>query len=108
MSDPLGWIDTRESAAPPALRASMARVIEESGVADGAVWDLLADAALHGLVRILSEPSERANAPRLLAVDALLTYACEAAAESGPDPLAALLERLDWHRFERLLEEVGG
>lgn len=108
MSDPLRWIDARGSAPPPALWVSIVRVIEEAGPVDGTVWDVLADAALDGLARILSEPAGRANAPRLLAVDALLTYACEAAAESGPDPLAALTERLDWDRFERLLEEVRG
>jgi hypothetical protein len=101
------WLDQRRPAPPEPLRRAIDRIITAAGPAPGAIHDRLADVALGELRRVAGEPSRRSGAGRLLAVDALLTYACEAAAEGGPVALAELAERLDWTRFEALLEAVA-
>ena len=56
--------------------------------------------ALRDVVR---GPGDRASAPALLAADALLTHAVEAAAEEGRAALDSLLHSLDFDRFQALL-----
>lgn len=85
----------------------MDEVLAQAAGADGPVHERLARAALETLGRLAAEPSRRATALHLLAVDALLTYACEAAAEAGPSALAGLTASLDWSRFEGIAEEAG-
>lgn len=99
------WLDQRRPGMPPELRRAVDAALERSAPAgDGSVADRLADAGLGALSRVAGAPSERSTATELLAADALLTYACEAAAESGPDALERLTARLDYPRFARLLE----
>ena len=85
------WLDRRELAPPPALRRRL-----DEAAADGANTAALpiADAALEAALRLLGRllrgaNSSRAGALELLAVDALMTYAFEAAADQ-PDRLEAL------------------
>ncbi len=70
--------------------------------------DRLAAAGLAALRRSIEADSaarpDRQNAIDLLAADALLTYACEAAAEEGPEALDRFTGSLDFRRFEMLLE----
>jgi hypothetical protein len=74
----------------------------------GHVSERLAAAGLEALYRVVTQPSTRPRAVELLAADALLTYACEAAvdADAGPDALERLADTLDLRRFADLLEEV--
>lgn len=63
----------------------------------------LAEAALDCLRAALAAGRGRPAAVHLLAADALLTYACEAAAEAGPDALLALAREYGPGRLARLL-----
>ena len=108
MSDLGDWLDDRYPAPPGEMRAAIDSLIAGGGAGGGPTHDRLADIAMRELRRIAGEPSRRSAAGRLLAVDALLTDACEAAAEAGPEALAELTGRLDWTGFEALLEEVRG
>lgn len=101
------WLDARQPAPPPSLRAAIDAALRASapGAPDAPVHDRLAEAGLEALGRVARKPSERSTAAELLAADALLTYACEAAAEAGPDAVDALTGRLDAERFAGLLEE---
>jgi hypothetical protein len=74
----------------------------------GPVPERLAAAGLEALCRVVTQPSTRSLAVALLAADALLTYACEAAvdADARPDALERLAHSLDLSRFADLLEEV--
>jgi hypothetical protein len=136
MSDPgvpstdlVRWLDDRRPAPPPSLRraleSTLARWASEAdvavaepargappGPADAGVAERLADAGLAALGRIAAEPSTRGGALDLLAADALLTYACEAAAEAEASGEAGAVERLTDRlapgRFDALLPpEVG-
>ena len=85
------WIDRRELEPPPALAQRLCEAVEEGP--DGArqpVPVAALDAALVLLDSLLrgADPS-RAGALGLLTVDALMTYAFEAAADD-PDRLEAL------------------
>lgn len=114
------WIDARPEA-PPAL----ARRVEEAlaraapdDVSPERLPELLAEAGLDRLraalelsraaadERLLGEerPPARAAALDLLAADALLTYACEAAADLGPEALEALAARYGAVRMAALIE----
>lgn len=68
------------------------------------VADRLAEAGLATLGRVVAASQTRGTAEELLAADALLTYACEAAADAGLDTLERLVGRLDLDRFAALLE----
>ena len=72
------------------LRIADDRSEDESG---DAVADLLARAGLTGLDQVADRGGGRESALRLLAADAALTFAFEAAAELGGD-VDALCERL--------------
>ncbi len=97
----LAWLDARPEPAPPELRQRMAEAL--AGVTAGTVPGALAEGALSCLQATMAAPQERATALDLLAADALLTYALEAAAEIGaaaikemtatygPDALAGML-----------------
>jgi len=86
-----GWLDTRRPAPPAALDAEVRRAL---GPALGGDASTVRDASLAAAASLLGEAlaagcRERAQAIGLLAADALVTYAFEAAAD---DP-AALGER---------------
>lgn len=86
------------------MRDAVAR--SDPGV--GTTSERLAASALDALGRVVTRPSTRARALELLAADALLTYACEAAVEpdAGPDAMERLMAALDLQRFADLLSEV--
>lgn len=77
---------------------------DTGGVEHGSVAASLARAGLHALGRVARAAPERGTATELLAADALLTYACEAAAEDGPEALDRLLSELGYARFASLLD----
>ncbi|NIP58888.1 MAG: hypothetical protein GWM92_05445 [Gemmatimonadetes bacterium] len=85
------WLEERLPAVPPVLRSRLHR---SEGPAEGVVWTLLARgrAALHDAV--VRPGRNRKAAFHLLAADAYLTWACEAAAEEEDpgDALAALIQ----------------
>ncbi len=86
----LEWLDARAAPPPPELRARMAEAL--AGVTAETVPGALAEGALSCLRETLAAPEERASALDLLAADALLTYALEAAAELGAETLRRLTE----------------
>lgn len=116
------WLDGRRPAMPAELRRAVDAALDRAaddepervldgpaGAAAGGesvggyVADRLAGAALATLSRVARASPERGTAAELLAADALLTYACEAAAEAGPEALDRLTARLDYPRFAALL-----
>ncbi|HSH46958.1 MAG TPA: hypothetical protein VK966_14020 [Longimicrobiales bacterium] len=103
--DPFTWLEERRPPAPAPLLAAMRSELErfQAGERD-ALSDRLANTALSTLAEVADGAGGRPEASRLLAVDALLTYAFEAAAEAGPATLTALVQRLGAGRFESLLE----
>ncbi|HEX6558781.1 MAG TPA: hypothetical protein VF021_04945 [Longimicrobiales bacterium] len=105
MSAAAAWLDDRVADAPAALRSRMLSALRETPAA-GALPDLLAGAALLCLRRALRDPAGRASALDLLAADALLTHACEAAAENGADALLAFTRTWDPTRFQELLDQA--
>lgn len=86
------WIRGRLGDAPPALLDAMIAALPAD--ADMlSVPDALAAGAL-ALYARLPETGGRADALPLLAADALFTHALEARAETDPDGVAALAERI--------------
>lgn len=77
------WLDSRQPAPPPVLRAELRRAL---GPALGADASTVREASLAAAVSLLEEAlaagcRDRAQAIVLLAADALVTYAFEAAAD---------------------------
>lgn len=102
MSDALQWLTPRMSSAPDQLKQRMIAAIE--GVApQNTIQDQLAEAALSCLKQALANGLRRESALQLLAADALLTHASEAAMEAGNDAIAEFASRWDASRFESLL-----
>lgn len=90
MSDVRSWLAGRTPPAP----APLARWIGKIEYGGGSVLDGLVEGGLAELDRARSAPGRvRESAFHLLAADALLTYACEAALES-PEPSERLGEIL--------------
>lgn len=85
----LAWLDAREEPIPPLLRERLARELERlgapaEGAADRTVHEALLVAGEALLARLLNhDRTTREAALDLLAADALVTYAFEAAAEDG-------------------------
>lgn len=86
------WLEARLQTAPPELAdevRALVRAAATGGAVEplggGAVADLLARAGLLGLDEVIATQSGRESALRLLAADAALTCAFEAAAETGGD-----------------------
>jgi hypothetical protein len=108
LTDLVRWLDDRRPPAPPSLRRAMQDAVDQGDPGVGSVSERLAASALDALGRVVVRPSTRARALELLAADALLTYACEAAAEpdAEPDSMERLMGALDLQRFADLLQEV--
>lgn len=88
------WLEPRLSAAPEELAAAIRACVDRADAPPSAsVPDALAAAAVASLDRMMAGPHSREAALRLLAADAVLTYAFEAAAELGVD-LDGLADRL--------------
>lgn len=108
MTDLTGWLDARRPPPPPSLRAALDDALADGDPGQGPVSHRLAAAGLAGLEGVVRGPGSRAAALPLLAADALLTYACEAAIEEEArgdnDAVARLAERLGHGAFERVLQ----
>lgn len=86
------WLEPRLRRAPPELADEVRTLLRQTagrGTAEelggGAVADLLAAAAAAGLDEVAGAAGGRESALRLLAADAALTFAFEAAADTGGD-----------------------
>lgn len=77
-----------------------------NGATAEAAADALAGGGLAALRRVAARPSSRAEALNLLAADALLTHACEAAAGAGEAELARVLDRLSVARLAAVLDRA--
>ena len=78
------WLEPRMAGAPPELAADILRLVDTTAGLDlSDPVTALAAAGLAGLEQVAEGTGERSAALRLLAADAALTYAFEAAAESG-------------------------
>jgi hypothetical protein len=88
------WLDTRSPGAPPRLRARLHAALGPWARADAAgAPELCLKAAETLLSRLLTDSrDDRRGAIDLLAVDALVTYAFEAASEQ-PETLTARAEK---------------
>ncbi|HSK19770.1 MAG TPA: hypothetical protein VK912_11540 [Longimicrobiales bacterium] len=97
------WLATRAGAVPPALEARMESAMDDV-VGQDTVPAALAAAARVCMRDALAAGDDRSAAVHLLAADALITYACEAAADgrdaefdvvaraAAPERLALLLD----------------
>jgi len=82
------WLDARRPEAPAELRSALDTGVRE--YESGSVSKVFRGAALRSLDSALARPGRvRESAFELLAADALLTFACEAALESE-DPCSGL------------------
>lgn len=100
------WLRSRLVEAPPELAADILQLIEDRPELD--LDDppyALAAAALAGLEQVAAGSGERTEALRLLAADAALTYAFEAAAEDGRAAELAARVGLQGELGRRLGEE---
>lgn len=86
------WLESRLREAPAELAAEVRALVRGAAarggggpLGGGEVADLLATAGLLGLDEVVAAPGGRESALRLLAADAALTCAFEAAAETGGD-----------------------
>lgn len=79
----IAWLERRAQAAPPSLRPRLAESVRAvADVGDGSLAELSSRAGERLLARVLVQDcAARSAAPDLLAADALVTYAFEAAAE---------------------------
>ena len=100
--DARSWLSERIADAPDALRERMLAALADVN-GEETVHGQLADAAAICLQNAMAEQALRVCAIGLLAADALMTHACEAAAETGGDELAAFAAQWDAKRFEQLL-----
>jgi hypothetical protein len=109
VTDPIGWIDGRRPAPPPSLRREIETAMAQDDPGAGPLAERLAAVGMAALGRVASRPQGREEALRLLAADALITYACEAAAEAEADGDAGAIDRitaaLDPASFARLHQE---
>jgi hypothetical protein len=101
------WLMVRISDAPDGLRERMLAALNDTNANDGKTQDLLARAATACMQRAMTEQPRRDCALDLLAADALLTHACEAAAEQGSEALAAFTGSWNAERFEQLLQAAS-
>lgn len=104
MTDPGRWLDDRRPPPPSSIRTALDPWLVDTDPG-ATLHQRLADAGIRALETVVARPSERSTAIVLLAADALLTYACEAAAEAGPDALDELTRGLGFERFSELIPE---
>ena len=78
------WLEQRLDLTPPELATAVRDLLEGAdGAREPFTWRCMADRALEAFERVASTSQSRAGALELLAADALLTYAFEAAADDG-------------------------
>jgi hypothetical protein len=106
LTDLRRWLDARQPPPPPSLRTALDEAVVKWDPQQGGVPVRLAAVGLEVLAQVVRAPATRADALTLLAADALITYACEAAFDDDPaergDPVEAVLDALDMGRFGRL------
>ena len=105
MSEALAWLRAREPSPPARLAARMEVVVRQSG-GGGDLSLALGDAAFDCLAASLASGPGRAAALDLLAADALLTYAWEAAAEGGAEGLERFAAACPPERVQALVAEA--
>lgn len=97
------WLRPRLQTAPPELRDDILELLETTpGLDLSDPVDALAMAALAGLEQVVRGRGDRSEALRLLAADAALTYAFEAAAEAGRSAELAVRVGLEGELGSRL------
>jgi hypothetical protein len=101
MSDVVAWLAERLHDAPEPLRTRMEAAVA-SVMSEAPMHEQLAQAAQRCFARALRDSSHE-SALDLLAGDALLTHACEAAAEAGSATLAVFANAWSAEHFEQLL-----
>ena len=101
------WLEPRMTGAPPELAADILKLVDTTAGLDlSDPVTALAAAGLAGLEQVAEGTGERSAALRLLAADAALTYAFEAAAESGRSAELAEKVGLEGELGERLARET--
>lgn len=100
MSAAANWLASRIEQAPASLRSRMLEAISQTS--EKTIHDALAAAAALCLKEAMRQPAKRSSAHLLLAADALLTHACEAAAESGSETLRQFTDKWNPDHFETL------
>jgi len=101
------WLRPRLAEAPRELADDILRLLETTPDLDFSdPVGALAMAALAGLQQVVAGAGDRSEALRLLAADAALTYAFEAAAEAGRSAELAARVGLDGELGRRLAEEA--
>lgn len=80
------WLEERRTGVPPTLASLIANAV---GADEGPIEDVVRRAADRLITQAIVE-STSGDAGRLLAADALITYACEAMSERDPGGLARL------------------
>lgn len=101
------WLRERHPQTPASLAERMQLALKRVEASSATpVWQSLAEAAQDRLRVALPHAEERPAALDLLAADALLTHACEAAAEEGADALETLTTRYGATRLAELLTEA--
>lgn len=100
MSSDVAWL-TERVAGPHTLLARMREALASTQASDRPTR--LGEAALACLRDALKQGRDRAAALPLLAADALLTSACEAAAEEGIDALERVCATLSAQRMAELI-----
>lgn len=100
MTAPDAWLAQREAGVPKSL---VARMRHHLAGRTGPLPERLAHAGLDALRAALEAPDQRASALDLLAADALLTAAFEAAAEEGMAAVDRLAAATGPATFEDLL-----
>jgi hypothetical protein len=106
VTDALTWLRARQPAPPERLARRMQAALAEIDVG-GDVVRSLGDAAFVCLEASLAAGPGRAAALDLLAADALLTYAWEAAADGGVPGLERFAADCGPARFQALVPEAG-
>jgi hypothetical protein len=97
------WLAMRAGSVPPELEALMESAVDDVIGDETPVPHALAEAARMCLRRAMRNCDERAAALPLLAADALMTYACEAAAATDSAALEDLATTCTGERLARLV-----
>jgi hypothetical protein len=100
------WLAMRTGTVPPALEARMESALADVP-GDDSVPAALADAARACLRDAVAGCDDRDAALHLLAADALITCACEAAADEDAAALDALAQAHAPERLAHLVERNG-
>ena len=99
------WLAVRAGAVPPELEVVMESAVDEVIGEDTALPHALAEAARICLHQVLRNCDHRSAALPLLAADALMTYACEAAVDEPGDALDDLARSCEPARLARMLTQ---